>query len=81
MEEVRVSIKEIYIPQKHRDGVNPETVTEIAESILEQGQKTPIQVRQGKGRLVLVTGKHRLQACKELGEEEITAIFVDARRY
>ncbi len=81
MEEVRISISEIYIPRKHSEDINPETVAEIAESILEQGQKTPIQVRQGKGRLVLVTGKHRLQACKALGEEKITAIFVNARRY
>jgi len=48
-----------------------ETVREIAESMLEVGQQTPILVRQDGERFVLVEGLHRLEACKALGEETI----------
>ena len=48
--------------------------------MIDEGQKTPIQVRQGDGRLVLVEGLHRLEACRALGEDTIKAIFVQARR-
>ena len=75
-----IDIADIYIPAKRRNNLNQETVDALAESILEEGMKVPIQVRKGDGRYVLITGLHRLEACRALGEEKITCIFVAARR-
>lgn len=45
-------------------------VEAIAASIEQKGQDTPIQVRRnGGGRLHLVAGAHRLEACKRIGVE------------
>ena len=77
----RVLIDNIYVPVKRIKTLDKEKVETIAESILEEGQRTPIQVRQGNGRLVLIEGLHRLEACRALGEASINAIFVQARRY
>ena len=54
---------------------------EIAESILEKGQQTPILVRKDGERFVLVEGLHRLEACKSLGEATIAGYLVQARRH
>ena len=79
MDDVTIRIDQIYVPAGRRHDVQPETVAELAESILEEGLKVPISVRQGEGRYVLVSGLQRLEACKALGEETITAIVVGAR--
>jgi len=76
-----VSIEEIYIPTARRKTLNPETAAELAEDILENGQKTPIQVRQGDGRYVLLEGLHRLEACILLGEDKISAYLVQAKKF
>ena len=81
MDDVQVRIDEIYIPTKRRATLKPELVAELAESILENGLQVPINVRQDKERYVLVEGLHRLEACKALGEESITAIIVRARQH
>jgi ParB/RepB/Spo0J family partition protein len=81
MDDVTVRIDEIYVPAKHRRDLNPATVDELAESILEIGLQTPISVRRDGERFVLVTGLHRLEACKALGEETITAIIVRAPQH
>jgi ParB-like chromosome segregation protein Spo0J len=44
--------------------------------MLDDGQKTPILVREGDGRLVLVEGLHRLEASKSLGEDTIVGLLV-----
>ena len=75
-----VDIADIYVPLKRRNSLNQETVAALAESILEEGMKVPIQVRKGDGRFVLVEGLHRLEACRALGDEKITCIIVDARK-
>ena len=75
-----IDIADIYIPAKRSNSLNQETVDALAESILEEGMKVPIQVRKGDGRYVLITGLHRLEACRALGEEKITCIFVAARK-
>ena len=75
------AIADIYVPVKRRTTLNPDTVREIAESILEIGQQTPILVRRDGQRFVLVEGLHRLEACKELGEETIIGYVVQARRH
>ena len=77
----RVLVENVYVPVKRAKTLDRKKVEDIAESILEEGQRTPIQVRQGDGRLVLIEGLHRLEACRALGEATINAIFVQARRY
>lgn len=75
-----VDIADIYVPLKRRKSLNQETVAALAESMLEEGMKVPIQVRKGDGRFVLVEGLHRLEACRALGDEKITCLIVDARK-
>jgi hypothetical protein len=71
-------IAQIYVPVKRRGTVSADLVGEIAESILEIGQQTPILVRPDGDRYVLVEGLHRLEACKALGEETIVGFLVQA---
>lgn len=75
-----VYIADIYVPLKRRNNLNQETVAALAESILEDGMKVPIQLRKDDGRFVLVEGLHRLEACRALGDVNITCIIVDARK-
>ena len=75
-----LKIDDIYVPVKRRASLNEVTVNLIAESILEEGQKTAIQVREDGQRYVLVEGLHRLEACRSLGEDTIIGIIVRARR-
>ena len=70
----------IYVPTKRRKTLDPKIVDEIAESMLEKGQLTPILVREDGDRYVLVEGLHRLEACKALGDDMILALKVQARR-
>ena len=81
MDDVTVRIDEIYVPAKRRREVKPETVSELADSILEEGLKVPISVRKDGARYVLISGLQRLEACKALGEETITAIITGARQH
>ncbi len=76
---VAVRLEEIYVPHKLRATLDARKVETIAESILEHGLQTPIQVRRDKDRYVLVTGLHRLEASRALGEETIQALIVRAR--
>jgi len=80
MKEIPVPIDQIYVPTGRRGSVDPDKVQEIAESILEIGQQEPISVRKGDKRFVLVAGLQRLEACKLLGEETISAIIVGTPR-
>ena len=73
-------IDEIYVPAKRRRTLDQEKVNAIAESMLEEGQRTPILVRHDDERFVLVEGLHRLEACRSLGEETIVGMIVQARR-
>jgi uncharacterized ParB-like nuclease family protein len=72
-------IAKIYVPVKRGATLRLEAVREIAESMLETGQKTPILVRRDGDRFVLVDGLHRLEACKALGEETIVGFLVSAQ--
>jgi len=72
-------IAKIYVPVKRLKTLNQSKVLEIAENILENGQTTPIQLREGKDRLVLIEGLHRLEALKALGEDTVTGYLVHAR--
>ena len=77
----KIPIAEIYVPAKRRATLKPATVQELAQSILEIGQQTPIQVRRDGDRFVLVEGLHRLEACKALGEETIVGYLVQAAKH
>ena len=81
MKRENFEIATIYVPVKRRATLVPKTVEEIAASILEVGQQSPILVRQDGARLVLVEGLHRLEAAKWLGETSINAYLVQAKRH
>lgn len=80
MKDQPIPIEAIYVPTKRRSTLNPATVEKLAESILAEGQRTPILVRPDGDRFVLVEGLHRLEACKALGETKIAALLVQARK-
>ncbi|PWE28399.1 chromosome partitioning protein ParB [Maritimibacter sp. 55A14] len=74
-------IAEIYVPAKRKKTLDPAKVEEIAESIIELGQTTPIRLRAGKGRFVLLEGLHRLEALRALGEDSVEGYLVQARMH
>lgn len=78
---IKIVIDEIYVPAKWKNTLEPEKVDNIAESILDEGQQTPIHIRQGEGRFVLVSGYHRIEAVKALGETEIDALVVGSKKF
>jgi ParB-like chromosome segregation protein Spo0J len=73
-------IENIYVPVKRRKLIDMEKVNSIAESMLVEGQRTPILVRRDGEKLVLVEGLQRLEACRSLGEETIVGLVVQARQ-
>jgi ParB-like chromosome segregation protein Spo0J len=75
------AIANIYVPVKRRATLDPKKAQAIAESMLQVGQQTPILVRQDGERFVLIEGLHRLEACKQLGEDTIVGYLVQARRH
>ena len=72
-------IATIHVPVKRVKTLDPDKVDQIAESILEEGQTIPIQVRADGDRFVLVEGLHRLEALKALGEKTVGGLLVQAR--
>ena len=77
-----IKLSEIYVPAKRRNGLEPEKIEELAESILEEGQKVPIQVRRdAKKGFIAVNGAHRMEAVKLLGEDTIEAFIVREGNY
>ena len=83
MKPIDILIDDIYIPAKHRQRiVDQKAIEELAESILEVGGlKAPILVRPDGARYVLVSGLHRLEACKALGEDTISGLVVQSRKH
>ena len=77
MRREKFAIANIYVPVKRRATLKPETVQEIAQSILEVGQQAPILVRRDRDS----TGCHRLEACKALGEETIYGYLTQAPKH
>ncbi len=74
-------IAKIQVPAKRLKTLDAARAGEIAESILQDGQKTPIQLRKAGEKFVLIEGLHRLEALKALGETEIEGYLVQARRH
>jgi sulfiredoxin len=81
MKREQLVIADIYVPVKRRATLKPAVVQQIAQSIMENGQQTPILVRRDGERYVLVEGLHRLEACKALGEETIIGYLVQAAKH
>ena len=81
MKKEKFPIADIYVPVKRRATLKPATMQELAQSMLEVGQQTPILVRRDGERYVLVEGLHRLEACKALGEEMIVGYLVQAAKH
>ncbi|MSO64888.1 MAG: chromosome partitioning protein ParB [Alphaproteobacteria bacterium] len=81
MRDIAVRIEEIYIPRAHQRPIDAAKVQALAESIIETGLRSPILVRRDKDRYVLVSGLHRLEACKALGEKTVTVNIVQARKF
>lgn len=81
MKPVVIPIDRIYIPTALRQPLDARKLEEIAISIADIGQQTPILVRPDKERYVLVSGLHRLEACRALGETTIIANVVQARKH
>jgi ParB-like chromosome segregation protein Spo0J len=81
MKKQAIPIAEIYVPTKRRSSLDLERVQAIADSILSEGLKMPILVREDGSRYVLVEGHHRLEACRALGEATIDAYLVQSRRH
>ena len=77
----KVPVDDIYVPTARRKTLHPETVRLLAEDMLENGLKIPILVRHDGKRHILVEGLHRLEAAKWLGETEINAYLVHAKRH
>jgi sulfiredoxin len=74
-------VADIYVPTKRRATLEQKRVDEIANSMLDSGQLTPILVRADGARFILVEGLHRLEAAKALGEKTIVGFRVDARKH
>lgn len=72
-------IDRIRVPVKRAKTLDAAKLTELAESILEEGQKTPIRVRADGENFVLVEGLHRLEALRALGEATVEGYLVHAR--
>ena len=81
MKRETIKIAEIHVPVKRRATLKPDTVQELAQDMLQNGQKSPILVRRDGDRFVLVEGLHRLEACKALGEETILGYLVQASKH
>lgn len=72
-------IDRIYVPTAKAKTLDPEKVEALANDMLENGQTTPVRLREGKDRFVLIEGLHRLEALRALGEETVEGYLVRAR--
>lgn len=77
----RFQIATVHVPVKRAKTLDMNKVGQIAESILEEGQTTPILLRADGNRFVLIEGFHRLEAMKALGEKTIDGYLVQARQH
>ena len=81
MQILQVRLDSIYIPTERRKTLDAAKAEALAEDILENGLKIPIQVRFDGKRHVLIEGLHRLEASRLLGDVTISAYLVQARKH
>jgi ParB-like chromosome segregation protein Spo0J len=82
LKSVILKLSDLYIPVKRRNALEADRIDALAEEILEDGQKVPIQVRRDKKReFVVVNGAHRIEAVKLLGEDTIDAFIVGEGKF
>jgi ParB-like chromosome segregation protein Spo0J len=81
MQILQVKLDSIYIPAERRKTLVAAKAEALAEDILENGMKIPIQVRLDGKRHVLIEGLHRLEASRLLGDVTISAYLVQARKH
>lgn len=83
MKSVPIRLDEIQVPMKFKGTLDAAKVQALADDILANGQKTPIQVRRDEKtkRYVLIAGLHRLEALRSLGEATVDALIVAARKF
>ncbi len=74
-----IPIDAIHVPVKRAKTLDPEKVEALALDMLENGQTTPIRLREDGDRYVLIEGYHRLGALRALGEETVEGYLVHAR--
>ena len=74
MKVINIPIGMIDVHEHHENKCNLDNVTNIRNSIIEKGLQNPITVRPNdEGRYQLISGYHRLKACRTLGWETISA--------
>jgi ParB-like chromosome segregation protein Spo0J len=81
MQIIQVKLDGIYVPTERRKTLDLEKARALAEDILENGLKIPIQVRFDGKRHVLIEGLHRMEASRLLGDVTISAYLVQARKH
>ena len=74
-----INTRFVKIGLRHRE-LREEQVSSLMQSITKIGLKTPITVRQpiGEDDVYLVAGRHRLEAYRRLGKEEIEAFVLES---
>jgi len=83
MRTISIPLGEIYVPTKLTKTLDAAKVETRAEEVLENGLQTPVQVRrdEDRDRYVLISGVHRLEAARALGEDTVEALVVQARKH
>ena len=76
-----IPIDVVYVPVKRSKTLEADKVEALAFDMLENGQTTPIRLREDGERFVLIEGLHRLEALRALGEETVDAYIVQARMH
>lgn len=70
-----IMIDDIIVNDGRRE-INSATVKKLAQSIEQVGLRHPVTVKRKADKYVLIAGRHRLEACKKLGREHISASIV-----
>jgi ParB-like chromosome segregation protein Spo0J len=83
MRTINIPLGDIYVPTKLTKTLDAAKVETRAEEVLESGLQTPVQVRRDddRNRYVLISGVHRLEAVRALGEDTVEALVVQARKH
>lgn len=72
-----VFVENVTTPAHRARGLDDAAVARLVESMARLGLRTPISVRMDDGDVVLVAGRHRLEAARRLGWDRIDAVYID----